>query len=157
MIRHTVPQAMTRNATAGILALMLATGFAAAVAAADDSLESEARAAITAVFDALATGDAETVRPFIAPEFQLVRSDGAAYNKEEYLARSIPHIDSTPVINDLVVTRNGDIVVTRMRLQIEEELDGKKAESNAPQLIVFRVTGDTWQVVASGNFAKLAE
>ena len=148
---------MIRNATAGILALMLATGFASAAAAADNSLESEARAAITAVFDALATGDAETVRPFIAPEFQLVRSDGAAYNKEEYLARSIPHIDSTPVINDLVVTRNGDIVVTRMRLQIEEELDGKKAESNAPQLIVFRVTDDTWQVVASGNFARLAE
>ncbi|MEQ9688212.1 MAG: nuclear transport factor 2 family protein [Bauldia litoralis] len=157
MTRNAAPQAMIRNATAGILALMLATGFASAAAAADNSLESEARAAITAVFDALATGDPETVRPFIAPEFQLVRSDGAAYNKEEYLARSIPHIDSTPVINDLVVTRNGDIVVTRMQLQIEEELDGKKAESNAPQLIVFRVTDDTWQVVASANFARLAE
>lgn len=123
----------------------------------ESDLESQARAAIVKVFDALTSGDADKVRPLLAPEFQLVRSDGAAYDKEQYLATSIPQIDSKPVINDLVVTRNGDIVVTRMRLAIDEVLDGKQAESNAPQLIIFRITPDNWQVVASGNFARLAE
>jgi hypothetical protein len=150
---------MTNCRAVGVaLVLMLATCLSGGRAAAQDArLEADARAAITAVFDALASGDPAFVRPLLAPEFQLVRSDGAAYDKEAYLALSIPHIDSKPVINDLVVTRNGDIVVTRMRLQIEEELDGKKAESNAPQLIVFRIAPDNWQVVASANFAKLAE
>ena len=120
-------------------------------------LRAEARQALTAVFDALATADPDRVRPLLAPEFQIVRSNGAAYDKEQYLALSIPKIESKPVFNDLVVTRNGDIVVTRMRLKIEETLDGRKAESDAPQLIIFRTSPDGWQVVASANFAKLEE
>ena len=119
-------------------------------------LEAEARQALSKLFDALASGDPEKVRPFLAPEFQLVRASGAAYDREQYLAGGIPKISSKPIFDNLFVTRNGDIVVTRMRMRIEETLDGKKAESDAPQLIVFRVTPDGWQVVASGNFAKLA-
>ncbi len=122
----------------------------------ESDLEAQARQALSKLFDALTSGDPERVRPFLAPEFQILRSNGAAYDKEQYLARGIPRIESKPVFNDLVITRNGDIVVTRMRMRIEEILDGKKAESNAPNLIVFRVTPDGWQVVASGNFAKLA-
>lgn len=123
---------------------------------AETPLEAEARAALTRVFDALATGDPEKVRPLLAPEFQIVRASGAAYEKESYLALSIPKIESKPAFRDLVVTRNGDIVVTRLMIEIEEYLDGKKAESRSQQLIVFRVTPDGWQVVASANFAKLA-
>jgi ketosteroid isomerase-like protein len=123
----------------------------------DADLETEARQALTDVFDALASGDAEKVRPFIAPEYQIVRSDGAVYNKEDYLARSIPRIESKPTFSNVIATRNGDIVVVSLRLQIEEHVDGKKAESVFPHLIVFRVTPDGWQVVASANFAKLQE
>jgi len=142
----------------GLLALALGIAVAATGARAEDTdIEAGARTAIATVFDALASGEAGKVRPLLAPEFQIVRSDGAAYDKEEYLALSIPHIDSKPTISDLVVTRNGDIVVTRFRLQIEEELDGKKAESNAFQLIIFRITPENWQVVASANFARLSE
>ena len=108
-------------ARAGLITLALAFNAAIDHAWAQDAgLEADARAAIATVFDALASGDAGQVRPLLAPEFQLVRSNGAAYDKEEYLARSIPHIDSEPAINNLVVTRNGDIVVTRFRLRIEE-------------------------------------
>jgi hypothetical protein len=82
-------------------------------------------------------------------------ANGAAYDKEQYLAHSIPKIEGEIAFDDLVVTRNADIVVTRMRLKIREHLDGKRAESGAPQLIVFRVTPHGWQVVASANFAKL--
>ena len=120
-------------------------------------LETQARQALTEVFDALASGDAEKVRPLLAPEFQIVRSDGAVYNKEDYLARSIPQIESKPVFSDVIATRNGDIVVVSLRLQIEEHIDGKKAESIFPHLIVFRITPDGWRVVAGANFARLTE
>jgi hypothetical protein len=115
----------------------------------------DARGNLTALFEALRSADPNQVRPFLAPEFQIVRSNGAAYDKEQYLAHSIPKIEGEIAFDDLVVTRNADIVVTRMRLKIREHLDGKRAESGAPQLIVFRVTPHGWQVVASANFAKL--
>ena len=38
------------------------------------------------------TGDPEKVRPFLAPEYQVQRSDGKGYDKEGYLALSIPKI-----------------------------------------------------------------
>ena len=44
---------------------------------------------------------------------------------------------------------------SRMRLEVDEIIDGKKAENNAPQLIVFRVSGNVWQVIAAANFARL--
>jgi hypothetical protein len=115
----------------------------------------DARGNLTALFEALRSADPNQVRPWLAPEFQIVRSNGAAYDKEQYLAHSIPKIEGEIAFDDLVVTRNADIVVTRMRLKIREHLDGKRAESGAPQLIVFRVTPHGWQVVASANFAKL--
>jgi hypothetical protein len=115
----------------------------------------DARGNLTALFEALRSADPNQVRPWLAPEFQIVRSNGAAYDKEQYLAHSIPTIEGESAFDDLVVTRNADIDVTRMRLKIREHLDGKRAESGAPQLIVFRVTPHGWQVVASANFAKL--
>jgi len=55
----------------------------------------------------------------------------------------------------LRVTRQGPIVVTTMRLQIDETIDGKQAQSNAPQLVVFRIRGGVWRVIAAANFAQL--
>jgi hypothetical protein len=134
------------------LALAIVVGPASAQKA---DIEAEARVALSKLFDALTTGNPEKVRPFLAPEFQLVRANGATYDKTQYLAGGIPKISSKPVFDDLVVTRNGDIVVTRMRLKIQEDLQGHTAKSGSPQLIVFRAAPDGWQVVASANFAKL--
>jgi len=139
---------------AAILTLAIVAGPAAAQ---EPDLEAEARQALGKLFDALTSGDPEKVEAFLAPEFQLVRATGAAYDKKQYLAGGIPKISSRPVFDDLVVTRNGDIVVTRMRMQIQEKLQGRKAQSGAPQLIVFRAAPDGWQVVASANFAKLED
>jgi len=121
------------------------------------ALTAEARKALTVLFEALRSGDPNKVRPLIAPEFQVVRSDGAAYDKEQYLRQSIPKIEGQLAFDELIVTRNADIVVTRMKLKVQERLDGKRAESGAPQLIVFRVTPQGWQVVAAANFAKLLD
>lgn len=156
---------MVRTGTSGyrrlwatlFVAALLCGPATMAAAAQDSGLENKAREALTQVFDALASGDAAKVRPLLAPEFQIVRSDGGVYNKQDYLARSIPRIESKPVFSNVIATRNGDIVVVSLRLQIEEHVDGKKAESVFPHLIVFKVTPDRWQVVAAANFAKLQE
>ena len=121
----------------------------------EPDLTRQARQALTTLFDALRSGDINQVDPLLAPEFQVVRSDGGAYDKRQYMKYSIPKIQKPPTFHDLVVTRNSEIVVARMRLQIEEQIDGKLAESGAPQLIVFRVTRRGWEVVAAANFARL--
>lgn len=123
--------------------------------AADADLVAEVHEKLVAVFDALTTGDPEKVAPLLAPEFQVLRSDGGGYGKDEYLAASIPKIRSAPVFRDLVVTRNEDIVVVRLILEIDEIIDGKHGAARSPQLMVFRVAPDGWQVVAAGNFSPL--
>ena len=123
--------------------------------AAEADLVAEVHEKLVAVFDALATGDPEKVAPLLAPEFQVLRSDGGGYGKEEYLAASIPKIRKAPVFSDLVVTRNADIVVVRLILEIDEIIDGKQGAARSPQLMVFRVAPDGWQVVAAGNFSPL--
>ena len=40
-------------------------------------------------------------------------------------------------------------------IEIEETINGQVAERVSPQLMVFRVTPDGWQVVAAANFARL--
>jgi hypothetical protein len=142
-------------APAILLAMALLGMWPQVPAAQEADLTADARRNLSLLFEALRSGDPNKVGPFLAPEFQVVRSNGAAYDKEQYLTHSIPKIEGQVSFDDLVVTRNADIVVTRMRLKIQERLDGKQAESGAPQLIVFRVTPHGWQVVAAANFAKL--
>jgi hypothetical protein len=144
----------TAKAIAGLVAVILV---AAQPAHAAGDLEAEARTMLTAVFDALATGDPGKVEPLLAEEFQVVRSDGGAYDKDEYLARSIPKITKAPVFDDVVATRGGDIVVVRFVIEYESVIDSKTAETRSPQLIVFRVRPNGWQVVAGANFATLTE
>ena len=83
------------------------------------------------------------------------RSDGKGYDKETYLARSMPKVEMHPTYRDITVTRNGDIVVVRLMIEIEETINGQKAERESPQLMVWRVTPDGWQLVAAANFAQL--
>jgi len=146
---------LEKLASAGLLAAALLGIWPQIAAAQTADLTADARRNLSILFEALRSGDPNQVRPFLAPEFQVVRSNGAAYDKEQYLAHSIPKIEGQISFDDLVATRNADIVVTRMKLKIQERLDGRQAESGAPQLIVFRVTPSGWKVVAAANFAKL--
>jgi hypothetical protein len=127
----------------------------AAASAETVELESAARLALKGLFDAIGTGQADRVAPWLAPEFQVVRSDGAVYDRATYLARSIPVVRQPPSFREVKATRHGDLLVVSLRLQIDEVIDGKQAETNAPQLIVFRRAGESWQVVAAANLARL--
>jgi hypothetical protein len=138
-----------------ILAVLAAASAGRVAADETAALEGEAQAALQAVFTALMTGDPEKVRPFLAPEYQVQRSDGNGYDKEAYLALSIPKIAAMPTFRDLKITRNGDIVVVRLMIEIEETINGKVADRVSPQLMIFRIMPDGWQVVAAANFARL--
>jgi ketosteroid isomerase-like protein len=105
---------------------------------------------------AAASGDAAQVAAVMAPEFQLVRSDGSAYGAKEYLAGGMPQVTGTPKVESLVATGYGDHLVARYELIIESTLaNGKTMEERAPRMTVFRKSGDTWLVVSHANFAAL--
>ena len=145
-----------RNSTFSILfsALFSCASGIAIAAPADTATTEEAHYQLKKLFVALGSGNPSQVEPLLAPEFQLVRADGSSYNKSEYLKRSIPKILTIPEFTDLVVTRNKDTVVVRLRLVIRELINGQEVQSGSPQLFVFRTYPDGWKVVASANFAQ---
>ncbi len=118
-------------------------------------LDAEAKKAVETWVGAVASGEVETVRKVLAPEFQILRADGSAHDAEGYLAGGMAKIESVPGIADLVVTGYGDHMIVRYALTLEASVDGKHMQDKAPRLTVFRRKNDSWLVVAHANFAKL--
>lgn len=112
--------------------------------------------AVEAWVNAVASGDVAAVRKVLAPEFQIVRSDGTAYNAEEYLQSELPRFPEPPQIGTLVVTGYGDHLVARYEITSKVTLGDETELRDAPRLTVFRKGGDgTWLVVAHANLAAL--
>jgi hypothetical protein len=105
----------------------------------------EGQKAVEAWVGAVVTGDVAKIRAVLAPEFQIVREDGSAYDAEGYLKSKLPKFDSAPAINALTVTGFGDYLVARYEIAV-----GKQKGSGA-RLTVFRKSGTTWLVVAHAN------
>ena len=124
--------------------------------AGDATLQELGETAVRHFLDAVASADAEILAAVLAPEFQIMRANGAGYTRAEYLTESFPsvRIAGTPVIEELVATRDGDLLVTRYKLAIEEEIEGQHVSHLAPRLTVFRRVGSGWLVVAHANFAQ---
>lgn len=118
-------------------------------------IDDEAAAVVRGWVEAVASGDEAAVRDILAPEFQIVRQDGTAYNAVEYVARDIPRIESVFGIEDLVATAFGDHMVVRYALDLEETVAEGQIAGSAPRLTVFRREGDRWLLVAHANFAKV--
>lgn len=119
--------------------------------------QAEAVKAVDAWLGALASGEPERIRGVLAPEFQIARADGSAYDAAGYLASDLPKIAATPKVDQLVATGYGDLLVTRYRLSIQETIGGKAVEGEAPRLTVFRRSGGAWLVAAHANFARLEQ
>lgn len=118
--------------------------------------EGEARSAVDAWLSAVQSGNPDAVRDVLAPEFQIARSNGVSHTAEEY-AENLPIITEMPQVENITATRNGDSMVVRYDLTIDETIDGQKMEAVAPRLTVFRKQGDIWMVVAHANFARIEE
>jgi hypothetical protein len=104
----------------------------------------EGKKAVEAWVGAVASGDKAKVKAVIAPEFQIVRGDGSAYDAAAYLDSTLPSFSKPPATDDFVVSGFGDYLVARYTLVTDR---GK-----APRLTVFRKSGPDWLVVAHANF-----
>jgi ketosteroid isomerase-like protein len=116
--------------------------------------EADARAAIAAWLDPLQEGDPAKIEAVLAPEFQLLRSDGTGHDKTTYLS-DLPKQTSKPEITDLVFSGEGDVIVTRYMLQLDQTINNKPVQTKAPRLSVFRRGGASWLIVAHANFAQI--
>ena len=119
------------------------------------ALQDEGKDAVAQWIKAVASGDTAVIGAMLAPDFQIVRADGSRYDRAGYLKSDLPAIASPPDVQGLVVTRDGDTLVTSYILSIRQTRDGKAVEVRAPRLTVFRKSGDVWVVVAHANFATL--
>ena len=117
--------------------------------------ETEAGKAVEGWLSAVSSGQVDRLRSVLAPEFQIARADGSAYNATDYLASDLPKFAAMPGVSKLVATGYGDHLVVRYWLTVDAKIGGQAMEAEAPRLTVFRRTGDAWLVVAHANFASI--
>lgn len=122
-------------------------------AKAAEDLTATARAALSAFVKGTMAGS-KVLAPMLAPEFQIMRTNGVGYSRKDYLSRGVPTISAAPEfsLDDVTATRNGDILVVRYFLRIDETIQGKPVKKRAPRLTVFRNVAGSWKVVAHSNF-----
>ena len=146
-----------RDAMLGLVAgaVSFASLVAAPRAGAEESVsETEANEALRGWLDAVFTGDPVAVDKVVAPEFQILRSDGTGYNKAGYLA-ALPKHNSKAKASDIVATGHGDMIVMRYLLETEQTINGKPVEAISPRLSVFRKEERRWLISAHVNLAKI--
>lgn len=140
----------------GIGAVFTVTAVVPAVSAQQGAdLDAEGLAANQAWWGALVEGTVPALNAVLAPEFQIMRADGSAYDKEDYLASSLPHVAAMPEFSRMVATSADDLLVTRYYVTVSETRDGGTVQAYAPRLTVFRKDNGRWLVSAHANFATL--
>jgi ketosteroid isomerase-like protein len=133
------------------------TGFGLAVLLAAPAFAADADDAVKGWLDAVSSPDEAALTAVLAPEFQILRSDGRGYDRADYLGTGRSHQARPPVPRDLVATASGDVLVVRYILDVEQTIDGGTVVGAAPRLTVFRKDGDRWLVVAHANFAPITK
>lgn len=139
-----------------IAALAGISAFAAAAsgAAAEPVSPEEAMKALDPWGDAVFTGDPAVVEKVLAPEFQILRSDGSGHDKASYL-KALPRQRVRSKFSDIMATGTADLMVVRYRIDTDQTIDGKEVKGVSPRLSVFRRDGDRWLICAHANFAAL--
>lgn len=139
------------TALAAISALVAGAGSAAA---AEPISAEEALKALDPWIDAVFTGDPAVVEKVLAPEFQILRSDGNGHDKASYL-KALPRHQVRSTFSDIVATGTGDVMVVRYRIETDQTIDGKAVKGISPRLSVFRREAGRWLISAHANFAAL--
>src|SRR5215213_6711650 len=85
--------------------------------------EAEALQALDPWADALFTGDPAVVDRVLAEEFQILRSNGRGHDKASYL-KALPEQTTRPKFSDIIATGNGETLVIRYKIEIEQTIDG---------------------------------
>jgi hypothetical protein len=133
------------------------TAFAATAAGTAQAKQFSQKKALDALdpwADALATGDPAKIDKVLAPEFQIVRSNGSGHDKASYLT-SLPKQRIRSKFSDIVATGGGDIMVLRYRIETDQTIEGKEVKGISPRLSVFRRVKGRWLISAHANFAAM--
>jgi ketosteroid isomerase-like protein len=117
--------------------------------------DAEAKAVIKSWLQAVVSGDKEGIGAVLAPEFQILRSNGVGHGKDAYASGGAARIHSILDVTDVIATRHENLLITRYKLAVTETIDGHKVQQKAPRLTVFRRAGNRWLVVAHANFARI--
>ena len=142
---------ITQAFLAGLAGIIFAARPAKAQIAAS---ESEALEALNPWADALFSADPAQVEKVLAPEYQILRSDGTGYDKASYL-RALPVQKIRSKFSDIVATRGPATLVIRYNIETDQEIEGKPVIGTSPRLSVFRQEGKQWLMVSHANFARL--
>ncbi len=134
--------------TSYLAAAVAMVWFMSTPAVADDMTDT-ARTQIGAFVEAVIAGP-DAVAPLLAPEYQIKRSNGVGYDRAGYIGRGAASVNARPRygLSDIVATADGDVLVARYFLEIEETIDGKPVTRRAPRLTVFRMIDGAWKVSA---------
>lgn len=98
----------------------------------------------------------ETLATMLAPEFQLIRGNGTAFTREDYLQTGIKQLSIGAEYSheDIVATWDSNHLVARYTLIIDETVNDQRIERKAPRLTVFRKIDESWKVAAHAVFAR---
>jgi hypothetical protein len=144
-----------REFSLAALASLTALALGAGAAAAEEISQEEALKALNPWVDAIFTGDPAAVEKVLAPEYQILRSDGTGHDKTSYL-KALPKHQVRSKFSDIVATGTADVMVLRYRIETDQTIDGKVVKGISPRLSVFRRVGDSWLISAHANFAALS-
>lgn len=150
-----------RGTTRRDFSLLALGGFSALAAGAwpaqaEERLSEEsARAVLDPWLAAIFSGDPAAVDAVLAPEYQILRSDGTGHDKAGYL-KALPKHHVPSKFSDIIATGNDAIMVIRYRIETDQTVDGKAVKGISPRLSVFRKEGGRWLLSAHANFAPLA-
>jgi ketosteroid isomerase-like protein len=145
-----------RDLALGLVLAGTASALAGGMAQAQAEVsEADALEALDPWADALFTGDPAVVAEVLAEEFQVLRSNGGGHDKAGYL-KALPKQTTRSKFSDIVATGNGETLVIRYKIEIEQTIDGTPVNGIAPRLSVFRKEAGRWLIIAHANFAQLA-
>ena len=101
-------------------------------------------------FSILQRGDTADLDAFLDPAFQISRADGSTADKTQYLQQ--PASVQAFQIDDVVATRDGNLLIVRYEVTTEEVIERQAYSSEpAPRLSVFIDDNGTWRLLAHAN------
>jgi hypothetical protein len=116
--------------------------------------EAEALEALNPWADALFSGDPAQVEKVLAPEYQILRSDGTGYVKADYL-KVLPKQKIRSKFSNIVATAAADVMVIRYTIETDQMISGKDVKGLGERLSVFRKEAGVWLISAHANFSKI--
>ncbi len=96
----------------------------------------------------------EALQSMVAPEFQLMLSNGKGFDRDGYLNLLASEVDLAPdfKLTNITASLGGDFIVARYFAEVNESISRKKTARKAPRLTVFRNINGDWKLISHAVF-----